>query len=109
VRTWGLRLDAYFTITFRDATTDAVHTLRARRVADSTLGLGFIAVSDFLFDTTSRIVNPEEESLRRRFENVRSLHLSIHRVLEIQEVGVEHEGLKLDADRSKLIPFPTKD
>lgn len=98
-----------FVIAFRDVASDTVHTVRARRVADSTLGFGFIAVSEFMFDTSSRIVNPEEDALRRKFEHVKTLHLSIHRVLEIQEVGLENEGLKLDGDRSKLIPFRTRD
>lgn len=78
-------------------------------MGDSDLGPGFICVSDFIFETGSRIANPAEEALKRRFENTRRLHLNVFTIQAIAEVGSEHPGLKLDTDRSNLVVLPPRD
>jgi hypothetical protein len=97
---------ARYVVTWRDPETDAVTSVRARRVFDSPLGLSFIAMADFeLEGGGSLVVDPAQEALARKLANVRVLHLSIHRVLSIQEVGDDGDGLSLQ-DRSNLVVFP---
>ena len=98
--------DSHYVIVWHDPEADEVVTLRAREVADSALGLSFLRIADFVFEDQGPLVNPKEESLRRRLENVRSLHVSIHRVLSISEIGPGHAGLSFDHDRSNLVAFP---
>lgn len=95
--------ETFYLITYRNARESKVLTLKARTVMDSSLGLSFIAISDFLFDTRSVVINPEEEDQRRRFEGVKTLHLSIYSILTIEEVGENHPGLKFQKDRSNLV------
>lgn len=96
-----------FQITWRDAERDETLTVKARKVEDSTLGLSFIRISEFVFEDGSLVVNPQQELLRQRLRHVTSLHLSIHRVLSIAELGPEHAGLTFTHDRSNLVVFPT--
>ncbi len=93
----------YYAVTFRDAQSGETTTLKARAVGDSSLGLGFICVSDFVFDTSSGVVNPTEEALAKRFERVERLHLQVYAVLAIEEIGEDHAGLSFDSDRSSLV------
>lgn len=95
--------ETYFIITYRDPRSGKVMTLKARAVTDSSLGLSFVAVSDFIFDTRSRVINPEEEDQKRHFEGVKSLHLSIYSIISIEEVGLEHKGLSFKKDKSNLV------
>jgi hypothetical protein len=99
--------ETYYRITYREPKDGQILTLKARRVADSSLGLSFIALSDFMFDTESLVVNPTEEDLKKHFTNVKTLHLSIYTVLSIEEVGAEHKGLAFEKDKSNLVVFPT--
>jgi len=93
--------DSHYAISFRDPEEGEIVTLKARKVEDSELGLGFICISDFLFETQGSVVNPKEESLAHRFADVRRLHLNLYRILAIEERGPER--LELEADRSKLL------
>jgi len=93
--------DSHYAISFRDPEEGEIVTLKARKVEDSELGLGFICISEFLFETRGSVVNPKEEDLARRFENVRRLHLNLYRILAIEERGAER--LELEADRSRLV------
>jgi len=90
-----------FVVTYRDPSTSDVVELRAREISDSPLGITFIAVSSFIFETGGKLVNPTMESLASRFENVRTLHLPIYNVLSIEEVG--QGTLSLAHDRSNLV------
>jgi hypothetical protein len=101
--------DTHFVVTYRDPKNEDIATIKARTVTDSTLGLSFVAISDFVFDSASRLVNPEEEAMRSRLAHVRSLHLSIYAILSVEEVGVEHEGLVFRHDRSNLVVLPQQD
>lgn len=98
--------DIYFVITFRDYKDGNNITLKARKVTDSSLGLSFVAISDFIFDTQTLVVNPAEEDLKRRFASVKTLHLSIYSILSIEEVGSGHKGLSFAHDKSKLLVLP---
>ena len=78
-----------------------------RRVEDSELGPAFVCLSQFVFDPGSRIANPAEESLARRFENTRRLHLNLFAIQSIAEVGVDHPGLQLEQDRPNVVVLPS--
>lgn len=99
----GKDRDTYFVITYREPQEGKVVTLKAKTVTDSSLGLSFIAISDFVFSTGGLVVNPAEEELKKRFENVKSLHLSIYTIISIEEVGTEHQGLSFKKDKSNLV------
>lgn len=95
--------ETMYLITYRNAKDGKVVTLKAKTVTDSSLGLSFVAISDFLFDTKSVVINPEEEDQKRRFEGVKTLHLSIYSIISIEEVGEDHKGLKFKKDKSNLV------
>ena len=77
-------------------------TLRCRTVEDS--GLGFVCLCGFVFATGSLVLDPTTEALRSRFESVKRLHLHIHSVLSVEELG--DESLSFENDRSRLIVLP---
>ena len=95
--------ETYYLISYRDAKDAKVLTLKAKTVTDSGLGLSFVAISDFIFDTKSVVINPEEEDQKRQFEGVKTLHLSIYSIISIEEVGEDHKGLKFKKDKSNLV------
>ena len=66
-------------------------------------GISFVAISDFIFDTNSILVNPEEESKKLKFENIETLHLSIYSILSIAEIGENNKGLEFKKDKSNLL------
>lgn len=101
--------ETYFVITYRDARDNKPVSVKAHRVTDSSLGLSFIAVSDFYFADNALVVNPEEEQQRKRFENVKQIHLSIYSVIAIEEVGKDHRGLKFKKDKSNIVVLPGGD
>ena len=97
------RKETYYIITYRDPKNGAITAIKAKTVTDSSLGLSFIAISDFVFSTGSLVVDPTEEDLKKRFENVKSLHLSIYTIISVEEVGAEHQGLSFKKDKSNLV------
>lgn len=103
------KTETCYIITYREPTEGKIQTLKARTVTDSTLGISFVAISDFIFETESLVVNPNEETLQKRFEDVKSLHLSIYTILSIEEVGKTHQGLKFKKDKSNLVVLPGKE
>lgn len=92
-----------YLVTYRDHKDDSIVELKVKSIGDSSLGLSFICVSDFLFETSSVLIRPEEESLKKRFENIHSLHLSIYSVISIAEVGLETPTLRFKNDKSNLV------
>lgn len=97
-----------YAVTFRDPKSDGeVTTLKAREVTDSSLGLGFVCVSGFVFDTNTPLVNPAAEALAQRYAHTKRLHLQVYAVLAIEEIGPDHAGLSFDNDRSKLVLLPS--
>jgi len=95
--------DTFYIISYREPKDGKVLTLRAKTVTDSSLGLSFVAISDFVFNTTSVVINPEEEDKKRHFADVKTLHLSIYSIISIEEIGEGNKGLKFKKDKSNLV------
>ncbi len=87
--------NAGYRITFRDVAEDKFVTIKARRIAESTLGPAFVEVSDVFFDDGKLIVNPQEEALRDRFNQIQRLHVAIYHIAIIEELGTGTARLKL--------------
>ncbi|MBL6975721.1 MAG: DUF1820 family protein [Deltaproteobacteria bacterium] len=100
------RLKTYYLLTYRDPEEDRIISLKVRRVEDSSLGPTFIAISDFVFDDSSVIIDPNVESRRRRLADTRKLHISLYHVISIAEVGRRNRGLDL-SDRANLVMLPS--
>lgn len=96
----------HFIVSYRDAESGKVVELRANRVEDSSLGLSFVAVSDFLFESNTLVVDPTAEDLKRRLQDVKTLHLSLYSILSIQEVGHKNRGLQFKQSKSNLVILP---
>jgi hypothetical protein len=101
--------ETYFRITYKEPKEGKLVSLKARTIRDSSLGLTFVSISDFIFDTASVVVNPAEEAMSKQYELVKNLHLSIYSIVSIEEVGMDHEGLKFDKDRSNLVVLSRSD
>ena len=97
----------FFVVSYRDPVEQKTISIKVNKVDDSPLGLSFIRISDFVFDSNSLVVNPDEENLKKRLENTRSLHLSIYTILSIEEVGLDQPGLRFKTDKSNLVVLPT--
>jgi hypothetical protein len=82
----------HYVITYRDPKDNKLVSLKAARVTDSSLGLSFIAISDFVFSSSMLVVNPEEED--------------IYTIISIEEVGPAHKGLHFKKDKSNLLVLP---
>lgn len=93
----------YYLLSFRDPKENKPVTLKVKTIGDSNLGISFIRISDFIFDTKGTIVDPNEENLRLRYLHTKSLHISIYSIISIEEVGADHPGLRFDLDKSKLL------
>jgi len=99
--------DTYYLVTYRDPKDGQTISLKAKKVTDSSLGLSFIALSDFMFESDMLVVNPAEEDLKKRFSSVKTIHLSIYSVLSIEEIGLEQKDLLFEKDKSNLVVFPS--
>ena len=99
--------DTYYLVTYRDPKDGQTISLKAKKVTDSSLGLSFIALSDFMFESDMLVVNPAEDDLKKRFSSVKTIHLSIYSVLSIEEVGLEQKDLAFEKDKSNLVVFPS--
>lgn len=98
--------NSFFVITYRDPKDGQTISLKARKVVDSSLGLSFIAISDFIFESGKLVVNPAEEDLKKRYAAVKTIHISIYSILSIEELGTEHKGLSFKKDKSNLFVLP---
>jgi hypothetical protein len=95
-----------FIVSYRDPLDSKLVELRANKVEDSELGISFVAVSDFIFERRSPVVDPVAEDLKRKFEDVKTLHLSLYSILSIQEVGRANRGLQFKKAKSNLVMLP---
>ncbi len=93
----------YFVITYRDPKDQKIIALKAQSIRDSSLGLAFISISDFIFDTQALVVSPEEESMAKHFRDVKTLHLSIYSIISVEEIGAKHKGLTFRKAKSNLV------
>lgn len=98
---------SYYLVTYRDQKDGAILSLKVRTIEDSSLGLGFVALSGFIFEQESILVQLEEEAKRKKFENVKTLHLSIYSILSIAEMGLETPKLAFKNDKSNLLMMQT--
>jgi hypothetical protein len=94
---------SYYVVTYRDQKDGAVLSLKVRAIEDSSLGLGFVALSGFIFEQESILIQPEEEAKRKKFENVKTLHLSVYSIFSITEMGLETPKLAFKNDKSNLL------
>lgn len=92
-----------YLVHFRDPETGEIAHVKAKSVSDSSLGLSFVTLSDFVFVTSRLIANPKEEQMRDRFKDVKALHLSIYNIISVEEIGADHKALKFKNDRSSLV------
>ena len=98
--------ELHYVVTFRSPDEGKMRTLRVRHVGDSDLGPGFVCLSGFVFHQGT-VLLPHEESLQRRFEHTRRLHLNIFNIQSIAEEGADNPGVQLDTDRSNLLVLPS--
>ncbi len=78
-----------YRVAFR--TEERNYSLLARRVREAEF-FGFIEISDFIFDNTSRlIVSPEEEALRQEFARVESISVPHQYIRRIDKLSSDHE------------------
>ena len=84
-----------------------VYELYSEGVTTSGL-LGFIEVSNLIFDTAEGlVVDPTEEKMRQEFEHAKVLHLPIQSVLRVEEVEKRGQCLIRDSQSGeKVTPFP---
>ncbi len=95
-----------FLIHYRDPKSGEIVSLKAHRIYDSPLGLSFVCISDFVFEENPLLIKPSEEHLKKRLENVKSLHLSIYSIISVEELGEEGASLKFKRDKSNLVVLP---
>ena len=77
-------------------TNSEVYELYAKAINSNEL-LGFISLSDLVFEVNSGVViDPVEERLKTEFSGVKSLHIPIQNVLKIEEV-VQKKSCKIKA------------
>ncbi len=98
--------ETHFVVTYRDTKADKVLSLKARHIRDSSLGPAFVELSDFLFDSSSLILDPAAEEIKEHFKDVRRLHLSIYHILTIEEIGKSNRGLGLKKEKSNVVVLP---
>ncbi len=94
---------SFYHVHYRNPKDGNIVSIKARKITDSTLGLSFVAVSDFIFETDGILVNPDEEAKKMEFENVKTLHLSIYSILSVTEEGQSAKSLKFKKDKSNLL------
>ncbi len=94
-----------FLIHYKDPVDGKVMSLKAHSIKDSSLGLSFVSISEFVFESSALVIKPSEEHLMKKLENTKSLHLSIYSILSIEELS--DQKLSFDSDRSKLLVLPT--
>lgn len=98
---------SYYVVSYRDPQTSKILSLKAKTIRDSNLGLSFIFLADFIFDTDSIVINPVAQEMKNRFNNTKGLHLSIYNVISIEEMGIENKGLQFEQDRLKVLVLPS--
>lgn len=96
-----------YLIHYRDPQDGQHQSIKACKITDSPLGLSFIAISEFIFETEGILVNPDEEAKKLRFEDTKTFHLSIYSVLSVSEVGAHKKSLHFKNDKAKLLTLNT--
>ena len=91
-----------YLIQYREAKNGNYQSVKARKIQDSPLGLSFIAISDFVFDSNPLVINPNEEAKKLEFEKIKTLHLSIYSIQSISEMGDRENSLNFKNDKSQV-------
>ena len=95
-----------YIVTYRNPEKPAENIeVRVRNVEDSALGPAFVSLSDFVFGTSTGLINPRDEYAKKNFSKTKTLHLSIYNVVTIEEVGDDNPGLKLAPKEGIVLPF----
>ncbi|MBX7058238.1 MAG: DUF1820 family protein [Leptospirales bacterium] len=80
-----------------------VYELYARSVGQGGI-FGFIEIEELVFGEKSQLlVDPNEDHLRKEFENTRRIFVPLHAVIRIDEV--ERDALA----RSRIVPLPASE
>ncbi len=95
--------NTFYLIHYRDPRDGSYQSIKAKKIKDSSLGLSFVAITDFVFEENSILVNPDEEAKKLEFEHVKTLHLSIYSILSVSEIGEHKKDLKFKNDKSNLL------
>ncbi|MBN1378059.1 MAG: DUF1820 family protein [Gammaproteobacteria bacterium] len=84
---------------------DKVYELYARHVYQGDL-YGFVVIEDIVFgETTSVVVDPQEEKLKNEFEGVEKTLIPMHAVLRIDQV--KKQGVaKISTATGNVASFP---
>jgi hypothetical protein len=85
---------------------DKVYELYAGHVYQGDL-YGFVVIEDIVFgETTSVVVDPQEEKLKSEFEGVEKTLIPMHAVLRIDQV--KKQGIaKISAVKGNVASFPS--
>ena len=95
--------ESLYLINYKDPNENKTLSLKARKIADSPLGLGFIYISDFVFENKDGIlIQPEQERLEKILQDTTSLHLPMYSILSVQELSPSSH-LKLSKQRMNLV------
>ncbi|MCS7206011.1 MAG: DUF1820 family protein [Leptospiraceae bacterium] len=66
-----------------------IYEIFAKNVQQSNL-FGFIEIEDLVFGEKSQVlVDPNEDSLKKEFENTKRLYIPVHSILRIEEIDKE--------------------
>jgi hypothetical protein len=85
---------------------DKVYELYARHVYQGDL-YGFVVIEDIVFgETTSVVVDPQEEKLKSEFEGVGKTMVPMHAVLRIDQVKKQGTA-KISSVDSNVASFPS--
>ena len=95
-----------FLINYKDPVDGQVVSLKARKIKDSSLGLSFISISNFIFETSGLVVKPSEEQLEKKLKHTKSLHPSIYSIISVEELSPM--ALSFKKDKSKLLVLPNE-
>ena len=97
----------FYLVHYKDPQTGANQSIKARSITDSSLGLSFICLADFVFEDHGILVNPDEEAKKLAFEDIKALHLSIYSIQSVAEVGAHKNNLSFKNDKSNLFVLNT--
>ena len=92
-----------YLVNYRDPKDGSSMSIKACKIEDSPLGLSFIAISDFVFESNSILINPDEEARKLEFEKIKTFHLSIYSIQSVSEIGNHEKCLRFKNDRSHIL------
>ncbi len=99
----GKKNKTLYTVNYRDPKDGSAKSIKVRKIEDSPLGLSFVAISDFVFESNPVLIDPNEEARKLEFEKIKTLHLSIYSIQSISETGNNEKCLSFKNDRSHVL------